>query len=88
MIENYTYKARRKENPAAYREKKPELGALEWVSVEEGLPPKSHHVLAWDGNRVAEAWLNADGVFMRVNAKWERVFGTKVLKWSAMPKPE
>lgn len=91
MLKNYIWDTPRDFDPAAYPEK--EISASvhpRWLSVDdpENRPPKLRQILAWDGIQTAESWVNADGIFMRVNATWERVFGTKVIRWAQMPIPE
>ena len=90
MLKDFMWDTPRDFDPAGYPEKPvSESSTLRWVSVEdtENRPPKLHHILAWDGYRTGESWVNADGVFMRVNATWERVFGSPVKMWTQMPRP-
>ena len=77
-------------DPAGYSEKKvSESRELRWISVEdtENRPPKLQHILVWDGIRAGESWVSADGIFMRINATWEWVFGAQVIQWARMPRP-
>jgi hypothetical protein len=88
MPTDYT-SAEERRDPAAYEEKPASYGEIDWHrACKEDLPPRIHHILAYDGIRTAEAWVNADGNFMRVNARWEWVYGSRVLLWAHMPKPK
>lgn len=89
-MEQYHWNTPRDFDPAGYPEKKvSDSKFLQWISVEdtEVRPPKLQHILAWDGIRTGESWVSADGNFMRINATWERVFGTQVIRWARMPRP-
>lgn len=92
MLTGYSFPNRREENREqvwpVYQEKE-SLCTLEdsWRNASQDPPPNLTEVLATDGIRVKEAWVNSDGQWMRVDEKWERVFGyeSKVTHW--MPKP-
>ena len=89
MVTDYKCPEGRVEERLEYIERDTAAGGAEfqWKKEPEETPPKLEEVLATDGIRVKEAWKNFDGEWMRVNERWERVFGTQVRMWSEKPKP-
>ena len=94
MIENYHWPVERelcdKETMHNYKELPPAAGPENvWHDVTRCPPPKQSEVLATDGWNVKEAWVGADGHWMRINARWERVFGatSHVTHWREKPGP-
>lgn len=94
MLTGYRFPDRREDNREqvwmVYQEKE-SLCTLgdSWRSASQDPPPSLTEVLATDGKRVKEAWVNPDGHWMRVDEKWERVFGyeSKVTHWTPKPVP-
>ncbi len=90
MLNNYRWDTCRDHDPTGYEEK-PALvsgdraASVRWRDAKTDPPPRLQEVLASDGKTVKEAWLSHDLVWMRVNATWERVFGTQVKDWAAKP---
>lgn len=92
MPKNYRWDTDRNYDPAGYEEKPALVSgdrgtptSVRWRDAKADPPPRLQEVLASDEKTVKEAWLSYDLVWMRVNATWERVFGTQVKYWAAKP---
>lgn len=81
----------RSHGPTDYDEKGQAMlpSAYPWRDAKTDPPPPLVEVLATNGTQVKEAWRSHDGVWMRVNATWERVFGSEspVTYWAEKPAP-
>lgn len=91
MVTNYKFPEERPKDPAFYAEKESvctEWG-VPWTEYIPGKsePPRLQEVIATDGRNVKEAWLNADGQWMRINEKWERASYTAGPVTHYMEKP-
>lgn len=92
MPNNYRWDTARDHDPAGYEEKpalasgeKTSTAVVKWRDAKTDPPPRLQEVLATDEKNVKEAWLSHDLTWMRINATWERVFGTQVKYWAAKP---